>query len=105
MNLSKKNINISFAIGRTYDDSNRIYGRARVLDIETGEEVMTSPEPLYTPKEWQTHQAKSWIKLGTFVDWKEVDARVEDFIVVSSGKGLEQVIQKSQVHFGYIVKK
>lgn len=98
-------VEIYFAIGRTYDDSNRIYGRARVLAIETGEEVMASPELFYTPKEWQTHQAKSWIKLGMFVDWEEVDARVEDFIVVSSGKGLEQVIQKSQVHFGYIVKK
>lgn len=76
-----------------------------MLAIEAGEEVMASPEPLCAPKEWQTHQAKSWIKPGMFVDWEEVSARVEDFIVVGSGKGLEQVIQKSQVHFGYIVKK
>lgn len=98
-------VEIYFAIGRTYDDSNRIYARARILAIETEEDLMASPEPFYTPKEWQTHQAKSWIKIGTFVDWEEVDNKVDDFIVVSSGKGLDQVIQKSQVHFGYIVKK
>ena len=98
-------VEIYFAIGRTYDDSNRIYGKARVLAIETSEEMVVSPEPLFTPREWQIHQAKSWIKIGTFVDWVEVSNEAQDFIVVSSGKGLEYVIQKSQVHFGYIIKK
>lgn len=51
------------------------------------------------------HQAKSWIKIGTFVDWAQVSNEVQDFIVVSSGKGLEDIIQRSQVHFGYIIKK
>lgn len=80
---------IYFVIGRKYDDSNRIYARAQVLAIETEEEVMTSPEPFYTPREWQTHQAKSWIKIGAFVDCEDVDHKVDDFIVVRSGKGLD----------------
>lgn len=37
--------------------------------------------------------------------WSEVGIKEEDFIVVSSGKGLEHVIQGSQVYFGYIVKE
>ena len=98
-------VEIYFAIGRTYDDSNRIYSKSRVLAIETSEEVIASPEPLYTPREWQMYQAKSWIKIGTFVDWAEVSNEAQDFIVVNSGKGLEYVIQRSQVHFGYIIKK
>ena len=98
-------VEIYFAIGRTYDDSNRIYGKSNVADIVTSEELIFSPEPFYTPREWQMHQAKSWIKISRFVDWADTKQRVEDFIVVSSGKGLDDVIQKSQVHFGYIIKK
>lgn len=70
-------VEVYYTIGRTYDDSNRMYGKAQVLEIETSEEVIPSPEPFYTPTPWQMYKTKSWIKIRHFIDWSEVGDKVE----------------------------
>ena len=98
-------VEIYFAIGKTYDDSNRIYAKAKVLSIKSSNEKIDSPEPFYTPSEWQMHQAKCWILLSNFVEVEIQESEVKEYVVVSSGRALEYAIERPQMHFGYIMKR
>lgn len=96
-------VEMYFGIGKVYDGVNKLYAKAKVIDIATGRNKLVSPEPLLTPEPWQLACHEIWIKLENLEELVDGE-RVEDFKIASSGAMLKEVIEKSQFHFGYIVR-
>lgn len=97
---SKSIVHIYFAVGKKTDKLNDIVFMAEVKDIKTDAEGISSPEIDVTPEEWKGIKSKIWIKISKLEQVSDVTAR--DFVVVSSGKVLADVISKSQYQYGYI---
>lgn len=91
---------IYFAVGKGVEGDNEIVYRANVLKIVSNRDCIPSPDKSATPSEWKDLNNKIWIQIA---DMKGIEnLKACDFIVPSTGSNLEQVISKSQYHFGYI---
>jgi len=98
INLGEK-ITILFAIGRAAGGNNDIAYRANVLEIQS----FTNPQSLSTndfPAAWHGETARIWIKIEDLKPESTLKAQL--FQITSSGMDLQQVINNSQYHFGYV---
>lgn len=80
---------------------------AYVADVE---EIISYAQPTVAPcqdyeypEEWAGAKNNIWIKIKNLK--REETLSATDFIVVSTGNGLKEVIQKGQYIFGYITRK
>lgn len=96
-------LEIYFAVSKNSDGYNDIVYKGEVLDIKVDGDGMLSPDKKSTPNEWKDVKNKIWIKLRNIKRFSSLGSK--DFIVVSTGNTLSEVISKSQYHFGYIKKK
>lgn len=93
-------VNMYYAVGKNVEGTNEIVYQAKVLKIVSDSEGISSPDKKLTPDEWRDLKNKIWIKVD---DMKLINhLKASDFIVSSTGSNLEDVISKSQYHFGYI---
>lgn len=97
-----KKVTILFAIGRSAGGNNDIAYKADVLEIQS----YTVPEELPVneyPKVWHGAHARIWMKLENIVPEDTLTATL--FQITSTGMDLQEVINNSQYHFGYISLK
>jgi hypothetical protein len=93
-------VDIYFAVGKNVEGTNEIVYKASVLQIVSDAEGIFSPYNKLTPDVWRDLKNKIWIRVD---DMKSINnIKASDFIVSSTGSNLEDVISKSQYHFGYI---
>jgi len=92
-------VTILFAIGRAAGGDNDIAYKANVLEIRS----YTEPQKLSSdeyPSAWHGEIARIWIKIENLYPENMLTARL--FEITSTGMDLQQVINNSQYHFGYI---
>lgn len=97
-------VEIYFAIGKIYDGINKLYAKANVLDILTSRNKSNSPSNSLTPAAWHEAKCESWILIERLEEVGEGQSG-ENFKIASTGGVLQEVIEKSQIHFGYIVRR
>lgn len=86
------------------DVDNDIAYVAEVEQIVTYSQPTTAPcEECEYPKEWTGCKHNIWIKIKNLQ--REETLTADDFVVVSTGNGLKDVIKKGQYIFGYIKRK
>ena len=85
------------------DVDNDIAYVAEVEQIVTYSQPTTAPcEEGEYPEEWTGCKHNIWIKIKNLQ--REETLTADDFVVVSTGNGLKDVIKKGQYIFGYIKK-
>jgi hypothetical protein len=92
-------VTILFAIGRSAGGDNDIAYKANVLEIRSYTEPQKLPTDEY-PSVWHGETARIWIKMDNLSPETILTARL--FEITSTGMDLQQVINNSQYHFGYI---
>ena len=97
-----KIVTILFAIGRSAGGNNDIMYKANVLEIRSFTEPQKLPSHDY-PSAWHGSAARIWIKIENLIPESKLTAGL--FEITSSGMDLQQVINNSQYHFGYIKLK
>lgn len=96
-------LKIYFAMNQD-DVDNDIAYVAEVEQIVTYSQPTTAPcEEGEYPKEWTGCKNNIWIKIKNLQ--REETLTADDFVVVSTGNGLKDVIKKGQYIFGYIKRK
>jgi hypothetical protein len=96
---SGKKVTLIFAIGEKAGGENDIAYKADVMEIISFKQPETLPSNDY-PSLWHGESARIWIKLKNIQEENTLTARL--FEVTSTGADLQQVINKSQYHFGYV---
>ena len=96
---SGKKVTLIFAIGEKAGGENDIAYKADVMEIISFKQPETLPSNEY-PSLWHGESARIWIKLKNIQEENTLTARL--FEVTSTGADLQQVINKSQYHFGYV---
>lgn len=92
-------VTIIFAIGRTAGGNNDIAYKANVLEIKSFTEPKSLSNDDY-PAAWLGETARIWIKIEDLQPESTLKAQL--FQITSSGVDLQQVINNSQYHFGYV---
>jgi len=92
-------VTIIFAIGKSAGGDNDIAYKANVLEIKSFTEPKSLPHQDY-PSPWNGETARIWIKIADLQPETVLKARL--FEITSSGMDLQQVINNSQYHFGYV---
>jgi len=96
-------LKIYFAMNQD-DVDNDIAYVAEVDEIISFSQPTEAPCKKYEyPEEWTGYKNNIWIKIHNLKEEKNVTA--EDFVVVSTGNVLKDVIRKGQYIFGYIRRK
>lgn len=96
-------VDIYFAVGKTGGGTNELGYKAKVLDIVSNAEGVSSPDKSLTPNEWKDDKKKIWIKLKKLIPFSNLSTT--DFLVASTGNVLANSISRSEYHFGYIKRK
>jgi len=96
---SGKKVTLIFAIGEKAGGKNDIAYKAEIVEILSYKQPETLPSNDY-PSLWHGESARIWIKLKNIQVENTLTARL--FEVTSTGADLQEVINKSQYHFGYV---
>lgn len=92
-------LKIYFAMNNKYIDNNIAFV-ADVEEIVSYEQPTTAPCPDDEyPQTWKGIKNNIWIKISNLI---ETDISANEFVVVSTGNNLRNVIRKGQYIFGYI---
>lgn len=102
---SELTVEIFFAVGMTYDDGYYMISKAQVCDLMINRQPIPVPEEELTPSYWQQAKARTWLKLKDWQKWRDSGLDVCDYQIMSSGQLLSEAVQKSQVHYGYLIRK
>ena len=95
-------VTILFAIGRSAGGENDIAYTANVLEIQSFKEPQPLPSKEY-PAVWHGERARIWLKIDGLKPESILTAKL--FQITSTGFDLQQVINNSQYHFGYVSYK
>jgi len=96
-------IEMFFAIGKKGGGNNDIMFNASVVDIQSDKEEIPSPDSSLTPEVWRNENRKIWIKMKDIQPFQAISAK--DLFIESTGRNLNEVLEKSQYSFGYVVRK
>lgn len=97
-----QSVTILFCIGEKAGGNNDIAYKANVIEVKSFKE----PNSLDTedfPSVWHGEKARIWLKIKDLQPEEQLTAKL--FKVTSTGADLQQVINNSQYHFGYISPK
>ena len=97
-----KRVTILFAIGRSAGGENDISYIGNVLEIQSYKEPQPMPTNEY-PSLWHGERARIWLKIEGLKPEHTLTAQL--FQITSTGLDLQQVINNSQYHFGYVSYK
>ncbi len=96
---SGKKVTLLFAIGEKAGGENDIAYKADVMEIISYKQPNTLPSNDY-PSLWHGENARIWIKIKDIQKENTLTANL--FEVTSTGANLQQIINNSQYHFGYV---
>jgi hypothetical protein len=94
-----KKVTLLFGIGEKAGGKNDIAYKAQVLEIISFKQPTALSSNDY-PSLWHGETARIWIKLKNLQEENTLTAKL--FEVTSTGADLQQVINNSQYHFGYV---
>jgi len=94
-----KKVTMLFAIGRAAGGQNDIAYKANVLEVVSFKTPETIDNTDY-PEIWHGEKARVWVKIENLKPETKLTARMFQF--PSTGADLQQVINNSQCHFGYV---
>ena len=97
-----KKVSLLLCIGEKAGGENDIAYKADVLEIISFKQPSTLGSNDY-PSLWHGEAARIWIKLKNIQEENTLTAKL--FNVTSTGADLQQVINNSQYHFGYVSLK
>ena len=90
-------LRILFAYNDGYN--NDIQYSAKVLQIVSSPEPISAPD-LMLPEHYYGSHKKIWIKISELQ--KEDIISAKSFVIRATGRNLQEVMNKSQFHFGYV---
>jgi len=94
-----KKVTMLFAIGKAAGGQNDIAYKANVLEVVSFKEPTTIEGSDY-PEVWHGEKARVWVKIENLQPESTLTAKMFHF--PSTGADLQQVINNSQCHFGYV---
>lgn len=97
-----RKVTILFCIGEKAGGKNDIAYKAEVMEIKSFNQPSALSSNDY-PKIWHGERARIWIKIKNIREENQLTVKL--FEVTSTGADLQQVINNSQYHFGYVSLK